>query len=891
MKGKLLSTGLFLAFFCLSGFSQELTAVKRTLTVLKTTPTLELTPPNMEPVRAEDETNDRNGMLYRIGVYGYTDITTENQGTWVTTADGSKVWQLNVKFSGAEALSFLFETFKIYGGTTVDVFAADGKRLHKTLTSADVLDHFQQNIALCFGDEMTLQIHEPAGTQASEIKIDRVVYNYRSTGNPNVQKINESESCEVNVNCTPVGDSWQEEKRGVARIYVVDGSGAGWCTGSLMNNTALNCKPLFLTALHCGVSTSASNSNQWRFYFRYESPNCTNPSSAGTLDDYYITGCVRLANSNDGGGDSGSDFLLVQLGTLANESTTVTTLKTANFNAYWNGWDANTTATTGGAGIHHPAGDIKKISTFTGSTTSSGWNGNGLQSHWRLTWTSNANGYGVTEGGSSGSPLFNNAGRQVGTLTGGGSYCTAQTAQDYYGKMSYHWTSNGTPANEQLKTYLDPGNTGLLVLDGSANPCAVVSSPPVADFSANQTTVSTGATVQFSDLSTNSPTSWTWSITPGTGWSYAGGTTAASQNPQVTFTTNGQYTVALTATNSFGSDTETKTNYITVTTATAPCTASSDDCDEFIKTITLATINNTTACTNYTLYPGATLTNGQQYTLTFIPQIGTTAGNYYIDDQFAAWIDYNHDLDFDDAGEQVALSTATASGFTNSFTFTVPANASVGQVVMRCRLHYSGTDVGEGTVTPCGTATYGEVEDYTLTLAAPSTSNISLTCGGMQTVTASTGGTTVPNVVSAATVSTTCGSGGLQVSQNPTVGTALNNGANVITITAIDNCGNSQTCTTTINYINDLGVDELGIFGAVAVYPNPVLSTLSIDLTSVAAGNVQVELLDITGKLLAVQTNVQGSVAQFDISNFAKGMYQVRMTSGQSMKTTRVVKL
>ena len=112
------------------------------------------------------------------------------------------------------------------------------------------------------GDEMVLTIHEPQGSTPSEIYIDRILYNYRATGNPNVQKINESDPCEVNVNCTPVGDPWQEEKRGVARIYIVDGAGAGWCSGTLINNTAQDCTPYFLTALHCGVTTSASQMNQ-----------------------------------------------------------------------------------------------------------------------------------------------------------------------------------------------------------------------------------------------------------------------------------------------------------------------------------------------------------------------------------------------------------------------------------------------------------------------------------------------------------------------------------------------------------------------------------------------------------------------------------------------------
>jgi len=82
--------------------------------------------------------------------------------------------------------------------------------------------------------------------------------------------------------------------------------------------------------------------------------------------------------------------------------------------------------------------------------------------------------------------------------------------------------------------------------------------PPVANFSGSPTTVYEGGTVNFTDLSTNTPTSWSWA--------FAGGTPATSttQNPSVVYNTAGVYGVDLTATNAGGSDSESKPNYITV---------------------------------------------------------------------------------------------------------------------------------------------------------------------------------------------------------------------------------------------------------------------------------------------------------------------------------------
>lgn len=892
MRRKLLSLTIvsFLSAFSFAQQASKGSIISPQVLMDKNVPEMYFTAPDREQLRIEDEMRDNNGEFYRIGVAMYTNITTSNSGLWKNLPNGDRQWQLRVKSPNAEALSFLFEVFRIYDNTTFTVRDMAGVLRHKPMTAEFVEEHGRQNAALCFGDDLVLTLTEPSGSRPSEIYIDRIMYGYRSTGNPMIQKINESDNCEVNVNCSPVGDTWQDEKRGVARILVVDGGSQGWCSGSLVNNVAQDCKPLFLTALHCGVTSTTANFTQWRFYFRYESPNCTNPSSAGTLDDYFITGSVKLASSNDGGGDSGSDFLLVQLGTLANQATTITTLKSANFNAYWNGWDANNTTTNAGASIHHPAGDIKKISTFTSNLVTSGWNGNGLQSHWRVQWSSNPNGWGVTEGGSSGSPIFkSNGGNSViiGTLTGGASYCTAQSAQDYYGKMSFHWTSNGTPSNEQLKTYLDPANSGTLVLYGSADPCSAPQAP-VADFVANATTVTPGTTVNFTDLSTGVPTSWSWSVSPATGWSYAGGTTAASQNPQITFTTVGQYTIALTASNGIGSDTETKTNYITVSVASTPCTGTSSNCDEYISNVTLNTINNTTACTNYGNYLGTstTLNKGAQYTATIMPTITGQGNGAYTNDEIAIWIDWNDDLDFNDVGEQVGY-VLVATGWSNQFTFTVPMTATVGTVTMRVRLSYQPDD---GAITPCGTTQWGEVEDYSIVVQDAPSATLSLQCPGNQTIYA-TQSTVVPNVTTTATSSTTCPGGAVTETQSPAAGTPLANGSNTITVTATDQCGNTQTCTTVINYVNNLGVEEINQFSYVSLFPNPVSEELSVDLSTLIDESVTLELYDMSGKLLVRTDNSSNAVVTIDMSSFANGMYQLKLKSDKAQVMKRVSKM
>ncbi|HBF89167.1 MAG TPA: hypothetical protein DDX39_11045 [Bacteroidales bacterium] len=122
----------------------------------------------------------------------------------------------------------------------------------------------------------------------------------------------------------------------------------------------------------------------------------------------------------------------------------------------------------------------------------------------------------------------------------------------------------------QTVTDLCSGTYNVTATD--ANSC-VVSSPvditvggtaPVADFSANDVSICKGSSVNFTDESTNTPTSWSWSFEGGTP------ATSTTQNPTVSYATAGTYDVTLQVTNADGTDTKTVTNYITVNQATTP---------------------------------------------------------------------------------------------------------------------------------------------------------------------------------------------------------------------------------------------------------------------------------------------------------------------------------
>ncbi|MDD2387908.1 MAG: PKD domain-containing protein, partial [Bacteroidales bacterium] len=406
------------------------------------------------------------------------------------------------------------------------------------------------------GESIYIEYYEPKFKRGeSYFHIASVDYFYKELAGLSKYKdvttrdVGDSDVCHVNINCSPVGDDWQDEKKGVAAITFLDSGGWYLCSGTLVNNTSYDETPYFLTAFHCGAAdASTTELNQWKFNFRYEAVGCTNPSSEPT--NYIITGCTKKAVGDISGG---SDFFLVQLNSSP----------TAIHQPYYNGWDRNDTPTSTGVGIHHPAGDIKKISTCSPITKSGSNNISGsvmaANSSYSVKWVANANGHGVTAGGSSGSPLFNANGLQIGTLTGGSSSCTSQTSSDIYGRFSYHWQSNGGTSASQLKPWLDPTNSGATTLPGY-DPFATT--PPEIHFYADRNYILEGDAINFTDASL-SPSGPILSRA----WTFSGGTpgTSLNQNPtNIIYNTAGSYDVSLSATNANGVLSETATDMITV---------------------------------------------------------------------------------------------------------------------------------------------------------------------------------------------------------------------------------------------------------------------------------------------------------------------------------------
>jgi hypothetical protein len=366
---------------------------------------------------------------------------------------------------GAQAVQPLFDAFHLPEGARLFAYTPSNNYVAGAFTARNHTRSGAFAIAPLPGDALVLELHLPAGVpqQGLQLHVYSLIHCYRdwaSGQRKGFDEIGASGNCNVNAACAE-GDNWQAQRDAVVGIgLILPVFGASLCTGTLVNNTAQNFAPYVLTALHCGLhpfnSTLAPQNllDQWTFYFDFRSPGCTYSGNQNDIPNQTLTGCTVIEHSDDDGGENGSDFLLLELNEEIPE----------NFTPYWAGWNAEDIPATNGVGIHHPLGDLMKISTYTSPLQHEQW-GTLDSSHWKVQWVATANGYGITEGGSSGSALFDQNGRLVGTLTGGNSGCGTSDKTDEYGKMSYHWNRNGV--GNHLRPWLDPTNSGVLTLDGT----------------------------------------------------------------------------------------------------------------------------------------------------------------------------------------------------------------------------------------------------------------------------------------------------------------------------------------------------------------------------------------------------------------------------------------
>ncbi len=413
---------------------------------------------DVEGLLQEDAINNQNDGKMRFAFPFKTEIDVLTEGEVRRVQDGT-IYRLHIDCPGAKNINFLYNSFFIPVGGQLHIYNGSKTEVIGAFTSKNNTVNRKFATAVINDDRATLEYFEPADvSDQSQIVISQVAHGYRSftLNKNNSRDPGDSGACQVDINCSPEGDNWQDEKKGVGRITL---NGSDWCSGCIVRNTNDDCEPLFLTADHCLPSgadaVSSPDVSGFVFYFNYEFPNCG--SGTANLSES-VSGGTILAN------DSPSDFALIEL--AENPLDAVPTI-----DVYFAGWDArDQTPVSGGVGIHHPSGDAKKIATHSQVPVSTGWNGSNDDSHWTVNWDATTNGHSVTEGGSSGSPIFDSNSRILGQLHGGSSINCSDPPNDpgVYGKVARSWLNNGVTDNRRkLQPWLDPGNSGINFMDGT----------------------------------------------------------------------------------------------------------------------------------------------------------------------------------------------------------------------------------------------------------------------------------------------------------------------------------------------------------------------------------------------------------------------------------------
>ncbi|MBK8497729.1 MAG: T9SS type A sorting domain-containing protein [Flavobacteriales bacterium] len=361
---------------------------------------------NAAQLKAEDEERVAQGIKapWRFGYNHEVDLGTGNSGTWHTLRNGDRVWRLSVECPGAFSINFRFDQYAVPTGARVFVYNDLGDVLG-AYTAQSAAGRSRMGVQHIRGSRMTIEYHEPASVSGQgALHIDRITHGYRDVFNM-LKDFGESGSCNINVIC-PEGDDWRDQIRSVAMITT---GGSGFCTGTMLNNCALDSTPYFLTANHCLGPDVAD----WVFLWNWDSPVC-DPTENAPMNES-VSGCTLLTSN------VGTDMAFLELSSIPPDS----------FNVFWSGWDKSGNFPDSVCGIHHPRGDIKKISRSFSTIQQDNIDvGNGAADCWQVTvWDE-----GTTEPGSSGSGLWNAGHLLIGQLYGGQAAC-GNSVNDYYGRF------------------------------------------------------------------------------------------------------------------------------------------------------------------------------------------------------------------------------------------------------------------------------------------------------------------------------------------------------------------------------------------------------------------------------------------------------------------------
>lgn len=381
---------------------------------------VQLPPLDVEQLRQEDHLRSREQRGRRIGVVRSLPTSVaasaaqQPSGRWQAAPDGGHYWTLTLASPEAKAIRIHLENLTIPVGGHVMVYNTNAPtERYGPYRQPDLHGASDLWTASVFGPVVTLEYYVPSTvdlTQVDTFQVSAITHQYVESA----ALLNPQEgTCHNDVMCSA---AWTGDANSVAGLGTIGGSaGVIWCSGALLNDLdGETTAGYFLTANHClsdanDILGTQANANTIEFYWQFQAPNCGGAvPNAATVP--------RTVG--------GADLISVQSRSAGNDHAFLRIRNPLPGGLILAGWD--TTAFGNGddiVGIHHPDGAFKRISFGDISTSNT--------NYWSVIWTS-----GVTEPGSSGSPLFDAAHRIRGQLFGGDSSCTVPKGVDDYGRFN-----------------------------------------------------------------------------------------------------------------------------------------------------------------------------------------------------------------------------------------------------------------------------------------------------------------------------------------------------------------------------------------------------------------------------------------------------------------------
>lgn len=228
-------------------------------------------PPDLATVVAQDEERDLRGDPYRFAVCCRVTVDVKAAGTCEVISPEVGLWRLRVSAPGATSLSLGFTTYRLPAGATLFVYSTDGCQVLGPYAERQNMPYYQLWTPVVNSDDVVIELTAPwAVAQDAVLILGAINYGYRDlpsaeAGTPPLTKeLGESARCNINV-ATLIGSEYRDQIRSVARYTALRDDAIVWGTGALINSTAEDGKPYFLTAFHVfdeyddGVIRDANN--------------------------------------------------------------------------------------------------------------------------------------------------------------------------------------------------------------------------------------------------------------------------------------------------------------------------------------------------------------------------------------------------------------------------------------------------------------------------------------------------------------------------------------------------------------------------------------------------------------------------------------------------------